>query len=164
MPVPFPVVLKGVRYSTAFPPMTSDTTPAGYIVRSPTTTSPFAPLYQAFDGVVGTWTGGSHQFGDPQFALEIEFPTLRKPVAYSLRARQDGAQMPATWRLTASDDGITRTILDTRPNQPAFAAGELRSYPIATPVARKMFRYEVYAAIVGSLSTLSELSFDFVTE
>lgn len=165
MPVPFPVVLKGVRYSTAFPPMTSNTEPAGYIARSLNTpTQVFGQVYYAFDGNGATWTGAISEFIDPPLSLEIEFPTLRKPTAYLLRAREGGAQMPPNWRMTASDDGVSYTVLDTRISQPAFTAGELRSYPIATPIARRIFRWEVFGLPYGSFATLSQISFEFVNE
>lgn len=150
-------------YDTAFPVMTANNAPSGYVASFPHTGGDFAQPYLIFDQQATTWAGSwvvGSTGGNP-WSCQIQFPSLRKATSYSIRARESGNQFPTTWKLQGSMNGTSFTDIDTRSGV-TFAAGELKSFNIASPQPWLYYRLYYDGSTSANLVTLAELDFVFV--
>lgn len=149
------------------PPMTSNSSPAGFVVTSngDGTMAPFA--YQVFDGVTpGSWRPN---LAGPKLLptwVQIQLPRPIKALKYNLNSGlSGGARAPLNWTLQgANGDGIFTTI-DTRTGESGWSSsGETRSYIIDSPGNYTQYRLNITAnngdsdfAMIGELELLQEL-------
>lgn len=126
------------------PVMTSNTAPAGVASASGVYDN-FQP-WGAFDGVLttaGRWVvdSASNQW------LKYDFGAGREKIIshYSIVAvpSDQGTETdrsPRTFRLEGSNNDSDWTTLDTRTDEPIFAAGEKRTYRITSPASYRYYR------------------------
>lgn len=150
----------GGVYDTAFPPMTSDSAPAGYVASASTETGA-REAFKAFSQDAGEWWASAA----PAW-LQIEFPTDRKVDEYSITSISATAlsRCPKSWTLSGSADGVSFTVIDTQTAVPGWAYSQTRTYSVAVPAAYKFYRLDVSATQgAGENVRLNELAFSFLS-
>ncbi len=149
------------NYETAFPDMTSNTLPAGYVASA--SAADFGSAYTAFDGV----EGGTNFWGINTDVgwLQIQFPTERYAIGYSIVNRGGaGSQNPTEWQLLGSQNGSDWTTLDSRTAQTPWALEQTKSYTIANPGGYFYYRLNITDnSLNGTIAVISELNFTFIS-
>jgi hypothetical protein len=146
---------------TAFPDMTSNVLPAGYVASSNDETSGAA--WKAFDGIevaaANMWGANS----DVAY-LQIQFPTQRLATAYTIFNRGSvTSQAPTEWTLKGSNDGVGFTIIDTRTGITPWLASEAKTFQVAAPGAYTYYRLDITDnSISSTVVTVGELNFTFI--
>lgn len=134
---------------------------------TPDASSEFSASYaveNAFDGVVDadTWISESSPTYPQWIQLELASPAVVSQYRILVpRGTPAVDGLPASWVFQGSDDGATWVDLDTVTSEPAFSAGEARSYSI-NPVTRTDFTYaRIFITQDGTRSTdqISEIEF-----
>lgn len=149
------------NYETAFPDMTSNTLPSGYVASA--SSEAVGAAWKAFDGVEGglTFWGANTDV----CWLQIQFPSERYAIGYTIVNRGDAnAQVPTEWQLLGSQNGSDWTTLDSRTAQTPWALDQAKSYTITTPGAYLYYRLNITDnSLNGTIAVVSELNFDFIT-
>ncbi|WKL00829.1 hypothetical protein Q0F98_28385 [Paenibacillus amylolyticus] len=126
----------------AIPAMTSNTSPNGIADASSFYTT-FYP-WKAFDRIVDQngWVTAS---GVLVGWLSYEFPSTVTITGYSIKSGTTPAnRLPKNWTFEGWD-GVKWIVLDSRVNQPNFAAEEFRFYGFKNKIAYKKYRINVTA-------------------
>lgn len=148
----------GGVYDTAFPPMTADNAPAGYVA-SASSVSAGGLAFYAFDQSALEWKSA----GEPSW-LAVQFPSQRKASHYALTSSTStSGRHPKDFTLSGSNDGLLWTLLDTQTAVPAWASAETRTYPIASPGAYLHYRLDLIATQGSSSGRVAELAFTFLS-
>ena len=153
-------------------PMTSNILPSGYIA-----TSDFAGTanFQAFDlntatsyssyanysGLTGTYTGYIQTpllpFGTLNGDwLQIQFPSLINVMGYTIASSVSLSQVPSTFTLLSSTDGVNWTAQDSEVAS-QWVLGVSKTFTFPSPITSKYFRLSVY--LVGNTGTSSRNNF-----
>lgn len=140
------------------PTMTSNTQPSG-TVSGETNNGSNADLWKVFDGDNATYVSFSRAPSNtPLRSVRYAFPDIVKSriSGYSIKPGFYGTPnyfnyaAPNDWRLYASDDGETWTLIDTRTSQNLQAGGaggwmddSVKSFTLAAPVNYRMYKLEI---------------------
>lgn len=152
-----------IVYDTAFPAMTSNTAPAGYVASANNET--FGAAYNSFrrDGSTTFWT----ESGLPPCWLQIQFPTPRKVTGYHVTSRAGVTnQTPDAWTLQGSSNGSSWTDMDARSGQNpsgTWAGNTTRDFTVAAPAPWTYYRMYITSPPDVYIVTVAELTFDFAS-
>ncbi len=105
---------------------------SGGTASSPTGNTSGNPANLAFDRNTATFFIGPQAVGAPM-ALLYQHTASVTPVEYSFRARNDSFgpnESPKDWYIIGSDNGVEWLVKDIRKDEPAWTAGELRTYSL----------------------------------
>lgn len=132
-------------YKNITPKMTSNTTPAPYVISGTNFWSTGYDGKYAFDGLTGgTYTAFTGSTG----TLIIDFGAnnLKKVCKYIYVPIPSGTTRNAkSWTFEGSNDSVSWTILDTRPSEINWAAGEARGYEFNNNTGYRYYKLNVTA-------------------
>ncbi|WP_340016438.1 discoidin domain-containing protein [Paenibacillus sp. FSL K6-1318] len=134
--------IENMYKDNAIPDMTSNTSPSG-VAEASSTFSTFYP-WRAFDRIVDQngWVSAS---GVLVGWLSYEFPSTVTITGYSIKSGTTPAnRLPKNWTFEGWD-GVKWIVLDSRVNEPNFAAEEFRFYGSKNKIAYKKYRINVTA-------------------
>ncbi len=140
--------------------MTTNSAPSPYVA-SASTEAGAALAYKAFDGVVGVgnqWIGNNS--GVDWLRIDLGAGQDRILQAYTIVGPENNGRSPKTWTFEGSPDGTSWTTVDTRTNEPAWAAlgFERRTFICATQTdAYRYYRINITANYSSVETSIAEL-------
>lgn len=153
---------------TDMPAMTSNNTPAPYVISASSIYSTSYPAWHAFNKSLNeSWLSASGKTSGEWIQIDYGLGNEKYINAYriSTRGSSNGA-LPKSFRFLASNDEINWIELDRRENEINWTVGETRTYDIVGNPADKFryYRLEVLETNPGSYVAIGELELMGVQE
>jgi F5/8 type C domain len=144
------------------PKMTSNTTPAPYVVSASSIYNSSWPEWKAFNksnvDTYDRWASANN--GLPAW-LKLDFGAGNKKIivkyAITTILSSDTSQSPKSFTFEGSNDDMNWTILDTRTNEINWSSGERREYSFENNTPYRYYRVYITATNGANLTTIAEL-------
>ncbi|WP_395303140.1 discoidin domain-containing protein [Pectobacterium polonicum] len=147
------ISIMSIPSSSLVPIMTSDTTPAGYTIRSSGNTVEGGVEIKPwilFDGNIATnWFSDASNVPTPAtpkwISVELQIPSICTGYQITNRVSSEFVNSPNTWVFQGTNDGITWDNLHSVNGSNNNAAGVVRSYNVSGSAPYKIYRLLVTA-------------------
>jgi hypothetical protein len=94
---------------------------------------------------------------DPSLYMQLKFRTAEHIAIYTITSANDSpSRDPKNWTISASNDGTTWTVLDTRTNETFAARAQTNTYNFTNPTSYTYYRLNVTANGGNSLFQVAE--------
>lgn len=159
------ISVPGLLKPTATSTIEQTATHTGYVTSGNTVsasnelTPPTYAAWKAFNkSALGEWSTSS---GVTAATLTYQFGSAKTIDTYFIRSvSAESDRAPSAWTLEGSNDGSSWTAIDTRTGQIAWgAAGEQRSFAIASPMSFTHYRLNITAVNGDNLIQIDEVGY-----